>query len=141
MSLWNPRSWFKWGGGRTKKDIADAQKLEKLKNDLEEFASIISQQSINKLTLANSGEVVAHFRTALERYEEIKRWDRENNLNYVDRHLNTPLEVIIDIAKNIRSPADETSIELLKLRLSELEKDYERVVRTIRILEAKLKEM
>ena len=140
MVWYKPRTWFQWGGGRTPKDIKDAKKLEKLKNDLEEFASTISQEAIDKLTLTNSDQVVAHFRNSLSKYKKIREYDVSTKLNYVDRHLDVPLETIIDIAKNIRDPTDITSIELLKLRLSELERYYGAVIRTIRILEAKLKE-
>ena len=133
--------WLTWGGGRTKKDIVDAKKLEKLKNELEEFASTISQEAIGNLTLTNSDQVVAHFRNSLGKYKKIMEYDRSTKLNYVDRHLDVPLETIIDIAKNIRGPTDVTSIELLKLRLGELERDHRIVIRTIKIIEAKLKEM
>ena len=132
---------FQWGGGRTKKVIIDAKKLEKLKNDLEGFASTISQKAIGNLTLTNSDQVVAHFRNSLSKYEKTREYDLLNKLNYVDRHLDVPLETIIYIAKNIRGPTDVTSIELLKLRLGELERDHRIIIRTIKIIEAKLKEM
>ena len=133
--------WLTWGGGRTKKDIVDAKKLEKLKHDLEEFASTISQEAIGNLTLTNSDQVVAHFRNSLSKYKKIREYDRSTKLNYVDRHLGVPLETIIDIAKTIRGPTDVTSIELLKLRLSELGRYHIIVIRTIKIIETKLKEM
>ena len=141
MVWYKPLTWFQWGGGRTAKDIIDAKKLEILKSNLGEFASTISQEAIGNLTLTNSDQVVAHFRNSLSKYKQIMEYDLSNKLNYVDRHIDIPLQVIIGIAGKIRGPTDITSIDLLRVRLSELEKYHRIVIRTIRILEAKLKKM